>query len=211
MLQADAGAQVALGLKPGVTLDQLEKAIHANSAEDLLNWVRLHADDMIYVDAGTVHTIGAGLVIVETQQTSDITYRLYDYGRPRELHIEEGLAAIKLKTDAGKVVRGAGDPPNVLVRSPYFQVERMKLREAIQSQVDAASPHIVVAIDGSGVVESRGMEPISFAKGEAVVIPASVREYSVRPQWELEIMRMSVPADVVPVPKTTLEQSVGTP
>ena len=63
------------------------------------------AGDMLYVAAGTVHTIGGGMVLVETQQTSDITYRLYDYGRPRELHIEEGLAATKLHTNAGKVVR----------------------------------------------------------------------------------------------------------
>ncbi len=211
VLQAGPGAQVALGLKPGVTLDQLEQAIHAKTAGDLLNWVPLQDGDMIYVDAGTVHTIGGGLILVETQQTSDITYRLYDYGRPRELHITDGLAATKLKTHAGKVIRRASDPPNVLVRAPYFQVEKMKLREAIHTQVTPASPHVVVAIAGSGVVESQGMEPISFAKGEAVVIPAAVHQYSVRPQWELEIMRMSVPGEAVPVPHTTLEQSVGAP
>ena len=60
---------------------------------------------MIYVAAGTVHTIGGGMVLVETQQTSDTTYRLYDYGRPRELHIQEGMAAINLHARAGKVVR----------------------------------------------------------------------------------------------------------
>ncbi len=59
---------------------------------------------MLYVAAGTVHTIGGGMVLVETQQTSDITYRLYDYGRPRELHVEKGLEAVKLHTNAGKVV-----------------------------------------------------------------------------------------------------------
>ena len=58
---------------------------------------------MLYVAAGTVHTIGGGMILVETQQTSDVTYRLYDYGRPRELHIKEGLAATKLHTNAGKV------------------------------------------------------------------------------------------------------------
>ena len=57
---------------------------------------------MVFVDAGTVHAIGAGMVLLETQQTSDITFRLYDYGRPRELHLEQGLAAIKLHTNAGK-------------------------------------------------------------------------------------------------------------
>ncbi len=210
VLQAKPGAQVALGLKPGVTLEQFKASIEANDAEGLLNWVPVHAGEMIYVDAGTVHTIGGGSILVETQQTSDITYRLYDYGRPRELHIEAGLAATKLKTDAGKVVSRPGDSPDVLVRAPYFQVEKMTLRQTLRGIVDAASPHVLVAIEGAGVVESQGVEPVSFAKGEAVVIPASVREYKVRPQWELELMRMSVPGEAVAPPATTLQEFVGT-
>jgi mannose-6-phosphate isomerase len=210
-LAAKPGAQVALGLKSGTTLEDFEHAIEDKRAEDLLNWVDVHTGDMLYVAAGTVHTIGGGLILVETQQTSDITYRLYDYGRPRELHIIEGLAATKLHTNAGKVVRHAGDTPNVLVRSPYFQVEKIRLREPLPAEVSAASPHVVVAIDGAGIVESPGMEAISFAVGEAVVIPASVRQYAVRPQWELEIMRMSLPTGVVADPETVLDVSVHAP
>ena len=76
---------------------------------------------MLYVAAGTVHTIGGGMVLLETQQSSDITYRLYDYGRPRELHIDEGLAAIKLHNRAGKVVRKAGDDPAFWYAHPSFR------------------------------------------------------------------------------------------
>ncbi len=75
----------------------------------------------------------------------------------------------------------------------------------------AASPHIVVAIDGSGMLESPGMEPISFARGEAVVIPASTRQYTVHPQWQLQIMRMSLPAGPVTEPEITLETCAATP
>ncbi len=103
-LRAQPGAQVALGLKPGVSLEQFKQAIEDTRAEELLNWVDVHQGDMLYVAAGTVHTIGGGMVLVETQQTSDTTYRLYDYGRGRELHITEGLAATKLQTTAGKVI-----------------------------------------------------------------------------------------------------------
>jgi len=208
-LAAKPGAQVALGLKPGTTLQEFEQAIADRRAEELLNWVDVHAGDMLYVAAGTVHTIGGGVVLVETQQTSDTTYRLYDYGRPRELHIEEGLAAMKLHTNAGKVVRHAGDAPTVLVRSPYFRVEKIRLREPLRAEVDAASPHVLVVIDGAGIVESQGMAPISFATGEAVVIPAAVRDYTMRPQWELEIMRMSLPTRPVAEPETTLGQQVS--
>ncbi len=209
VLHAEPGAQVALGLKPGVTLPQFEQAIHDTRAEELLNWIEVHAGDMLYVAAGTVHTIGGGMVLVETQQTSDITYRLYDYGRPRELHVADGLAAIKLQSHAGKLVRRKEAESNVLVRSPFFQVEKIRLREPLHSQVTPDSPHVIVAVDGSGIVESQGMEPISFATGDAVVIPASLRDYTVRPQWELEVMRMSLPIGAVAEPQTVLPQSVS--
>jgi mannose-6-phosphate isomerase len=201
-LKAKPEAQLALGLKPGTTLEQFEAAIGATRAEELLNWIEVEAGDMLYVPAGTVHTIGGGMVLVETQQTCDITYRLYDYGRPRELHLKEGLAAIKLETNAGKVVQeGTSD---FLVRSPFFQVERVKLSDALDSDVGPESPHVVVAIDGSGVLECAGMEAVSFARGEAVVVPASVPRYRLRPQWDLEIMRMSLPNEKVGEPQTRL-------
>jgi mannose-6-phosphate isomerase len=211
VVHANQGAQVGLGLKPGVTLEDFRRSIEDNRAEELLNWVDVHAGEMLYVAAGTVHTIGGGMILVETQQTSDTTFRLYDYGRPRELHIAEGLAATKLHTDAGKVVRAAQAAPNVLVRSPYFQVEKMKLREVLEAEVSLDSPQILVAVSGAGVVESKGMEPVGFATGDAIVVPAAVRNYSVRPQWELEVMRMSLPAGIVEEPQTELPQSVSTP
>jgi len=204
VLQADRGAQVALGLKPGTTLEEFESSIRENRAEALLNWISVHSGDMLYVTAGTVHTIGGGMILVETQQTSDITYRLYDYGRPRELHIKDGIAAIKLDSRAGKVVHNSESDPHVLVRSPFFQVEKMKLREPLQASVSRESPHVVVAIEGAGIIESAGMEPISFTRGEAVVVPASVPAYTVSPQWELEVMRMSLPTGDVAEPRTIL-------
>ena len=205
VLDAKPGAKLALGLKPGVSLDEFEQAIHGTRAEELLNWIDVRQGEMLYVAAGTVHTIGGGLVLLETQQSSDITYRLYDYGRPRELHIREGLAAIKLHSKAGKVVRRDGDDARFLVSSPFFQVEKMRLQDALDVEMTPQSPHVVVAIDGSGIVEALGMQPVSLARGEAVVVPASVPRYSVRPQWELEIMRMSLPAKAVAEPETTLE------
>ena len=211
VLRAEPGAQVALGLKAGVTLDEFRRAIEETRAEELLNWVDVFAGDMIYVAAGTVHTIGGGMVLVETQQTSDITYRLYDYGRPRELHIEDGLAATKLHTNAGKVARGVpGKHYDVLIQSPFFQVEKIKFAGALQTNTTPDTPHILVAISGAGIVEAHGMEPITFATGDAVVVPACVGEYTVRPQWELEIMRMSLPGGTVSEPETILPESAST-
>ena len=204
VLDARPGAQVALGLKPGTTLEEFEASIRDNRAEGFLNWIEVHSGEMLYVPAGTVHTIGGGMVLVETQQTSDITYRLYDYGRPRELHIKDGIAAIKLNVRAGEVVHNVSADANLLVRSPYFQVEKLKLAKPLQADVSPTSPHIVVAIEGAAMLESAGMAPISFAKGEAVVVPASVLQYLVRPQWDVEVMRMSLPTGNVAEPQTKL-------
>src|SRR5436190_16092669 len=104
---AEPGAHIGLGLKAGVTREQFEKAIQENRAEDLLNWINVFPGETIYVAGGTVHTLGPNSIIVETQQQSDTTYRLYDYGRLRELHLKEGLAAVKEKVKSGKVVRPA--------------------------------------------------------------------------------------------------------
>ena len=95
--------------------------------EELLEQVPVSVGDMLFVDAGTVHAIGPGVVLLETQQTSDVTYRLYDYGRPRELHLEKGLAVMKAKTAAGKVAPREMDGFLRLIEQKYFVVDRFEL------------------------------------------------------------------------------------
>ena len=201
VLAADPGAQVALGLKPGVTREQLARAIQEVRAEELLNWVEIHAGEMIYVDAGTVHTIGPGSILVETQQNSDTTYRLYDYGRPREIHIEQGLAATKERTRAGKVKRNEG--ATTLLASPSFLVEKFALNE-MRCFEAAHSPQIFLALDGAGAAESQGGAAVSFARGDALVVPAAVAQVGIRPHQDLEMLRITLPASVLGDPETAL-------
>jgi mannose-6-phosphate isomerase len=198
VLAAEPGAQVALGLKPGVTREQLARAIEEVRAEALLNWVDIHAGEMIYVDAGTVHTIGPGSILVETQQNSDTTYRLYDYGRPREIHVEQGLAASRERTRAGKV-RHDG---TTLVGSPSFLVEKFSLTETRCFEA-AHSPQIFLALAGSGVAESSS--PVSFSRGDALVVPAAVGQVGIHPKADLELLRATVPGVAVREPETMLE------
>jgi len=212
---AKPGAQIALGLKPGVTASQLEKAIHQKRAEEVLNWVNVHSGDMIYVAGGTVHTLGPGSVVVETQQQSDTTYRLYDYGRPRELHLKDGMAAVKEKVNSGKVVRPAPSQMNgsknrhsPLVAAPYFVVDMFEAKDPVQLSThdDSGknSVQILVAVEGCGVIEAQGMDPVTLAKGDAVVVPACVGNFGVRPQWALEFMRACVPGKPFPEPETRM-------
>jgi len=212
---AKPGAQIALGLKPGVTVAQLENAIHEQHAEEMLNWLNVYTGDMIYVSGGTVHTLGPGSVIVETQQQSDTTYRLYDYGRPRELHLKEGLAAVKVKIASGKVmrpapsqIRGSNNRQAPLVAAPYFVVDMFEMKDAqdLSTRDDSGknSAQILVAVEGCGVVEAAGAEAVALAKGDAVVVPASVGNFTVRPQWTLEFLRARVPGAALPEPETRM-------
>jgi mannose-6-phosphate isomerase len=210
---ADArpGAKIGLGLKPGVTRKEFARAIHENRAEELLNWVKVSAGEMIYVAGGTVHTLGPGSIIVETQQQSDTTFRLYDYGRLRELHLEDGLRVIKEGAASGKVqaqpFRKLGQNGNrvePLVASPYFAVEKFELHDAESFDLrdrEKSSAEILVALRGSAVVESDGYPPVEFGKGDAVVVPASIREFRLRPRVETEFLKSWVPGDRVPPPK----------
>jgi mannose-6-phosphate isomerase len=208
---AKPGAQIGLGLKAGVTREQFERAIQENRAEDLLNWINVFPGEMIYVAGGTVHTLGPNSIIVETQQQSDTTYRLYDYGRPRELHLKEGLAAVKEKVKSGKVVRPAptqvnGNRRAPLIAAPYFSVEMFELKEAYKfaAEPDKSSVQILVAVEGCGVVETDGTEPVTLAKGDAVVVPASIDEFRVRPQWAVEFLKAKVPGKTLPEPMTRM-------
>ena len=211
---AKPGAQIALGLKPGVTAAQLEEAIHQNRAEEVLNWINVYAGDMIYVAGGTVHTLGPGSIIIETQQQSDMTYRLYDYGRPRELHLKDGMAAVKENVKSGKVLRPAPELISsknrraALVSAPYFVVEMFEAKDPLQLAVHddsgRSSAQILVAVEGCGVIEAAGFEPVTLAKGDAVVIPASVGDFGVRPQWAVEFLRAYVPGRALPEPETRM-------
>ena len=209
------GAQVAMGLKPGVTRAELERAIEEKRAENLLNWINVYPGEMIYVGGGTVHTLGPGAIIVETQQQSDSTYRLYDYGRPRELHLKEGLAAVKEKVGSGKVLRRAplpiGQSKNRLaprIRAPHFVVDQYDLHEPqLLPTVDETgknSVQILVAVEGCGIVEADGAEPVTLAKGDAVVVPANTKTFRVRPHWAVEFLKAYVPGAQLPEPETRL-------
>jgi len=209
---AKPGAQIALGLRAGVTAAQLEEAIQQNRAEEALNWIHVFPGDMIYVAGGTVHTLGPGSIIVETQQQSDMTYRLYDYGRPRELHLKDGLAAVKEKVNSGKVVRPAPEQISSknrrapLVAAPHFAVEMYEARDPIQlaprDDSGKSSVQILVAVEGCAVIEAPGFEPVTLTKGDAVVIPAATERFGVRPQWAVEFLRAYVPGKLLPEPET---------
>jgi mannose-6-phosphate isomerase len=196
VLEAEPGATVALGLKPGTTVEAMRTAIADHTLEALVEQVPVKRGDMIFVDAGTVHAIGPGVVLLETQQTSDITYRLYDYGRPRELHIDRGLAATRLHSAAGKVAPRTEGQRTRLIEQRYFTVDRLSLDtgRAFLSEPTTRVPHALVSVEGSPVLRVDGCEAVDLLPGRAVVVPAAVPAYTLEANGPATVIRSQPPA-----------------
>src|SRR5208282_1496859 len=184
-LAAEPGAQIALGLKPGVTLEQVREEINAGTLESCLNLLPVVARDVFFVDAGTVHAIWPGPILLETQQNCDLTYRMYDYGRPRELHIEKSLEATHLKTRAGKIPSQVLSDRTVLIDVEYFRVERIPVAGSRSSATlvgPAESPRglaYLFAAQGSGRIAGPSFETIDLPARSIVAIPASSPAFTV--------------------------------
>jgi len=194
-LDAHPGAAVALGIRPGVTLDQVKAAVRDTTLESLLEMVPVQKGDMVFVDAGTVHALGAGVVMLETQLTSDLTYRIYDYGSQRELHLEKAFAALHLKTRAGIVPPRQVDGHTVLIDERYFCIERWPLQSGTAAAL--AAPRTVVQLlfvtEGSIDISGEGFDPVTVQHKQIVVIPAASPRWSLSCEGSAEVIRI-VPA-----------------
>lgn len=125
VLDAEPDATLAIGFTRDVTPDEIAAAAQDGTIEDLLAWHPARAGDLFYLPAGTVHAIGPGLALVEVQQTSDTTFRLYDYGRPRELHLERALAVASGGVYGAEHKQSIAGGP-VLVDGPHFRLDRVE-------------------------------------------------------------------------------------
>jgi mannose-6-phosphate isomerase len=196
-LESDPGAQVAAGLKPGVTMDQVRSGIHDGTLEQSLNVLPVERGDMVFVDAGTVHAIWPGSILLETQQNCDLTYRMYDYGRPRELHIDKSLEATRLTTRAGKVAPVQREDRTILVDAEYFRVERLPVQGARSSASLAASDEpgpgmaYLFAAAGSAQLTGEGIGPIQIPPRGIVCVPAISPAFAIEDLGGLDLIRMS--------------------
>ncbi len=198
VLQAEPGATIALGLREGVTAEAVRASVEGahrvgRTMEDLLAWVPVSAGEMLFVDAGTVHAIGPGVVLLETQQTSDVTYRLYDYGRPRELHLEQGLRAMRTQTVAGKVKPVAMDGFTRLIEQLYFVVDRYEIAARDEAIVPSDEPGCLVDLDGTAIVVSESGQQVELPRGHAVVVPVGCGPVRVRSRAGASFVHCFVP------------------
>jgi mannose-6-phosphate isomerase len=205
-LRARPGAEVMVGLKPGVTRDSFERAIAGGTAEDCLVHIPLHQGDAVFVSAGTAHTIGPGLVLCEIQEHSDVTYRVYDYnrrdakGQTRPLHIEKALEIIQFGEQRGgkiepvRIERGAATE-TYFAACKYFATEKWEFRERISATSSRERFELLIFLEGAGTV-LWGKERAEYAPAQVWLIPAALGAYQFVPESYSTLLRAYVPSDV---------------
>ncbi len=175
-----APSSVYAGFIPGVSETQMKSALGTAAMVDLLECIEMEVGDAVYIPAGTVHAIRAGSLLLEVQQNSNTTYRLYDWGRERALHLKEGSACIALqKKGAGKQVpKILEETPQFkrtrLVSSPYFEVERVELRGRYATPIDPSTFQIFFCQSGFSELSCDGAS-LSLRAGQTVLIPAAAQ------------------------------------
>ncbi|NWF80999.1 MAG: class I mannose-6-phosphate isomerase [Chloroflexi bacterium] len=202
IIDAVPGASVTYGLKRPGTRAEFAAAVAAGTVEELMASLPVAPGDVVFVPAGTLHAINAGIVLFEIQQKSDLTYRVYDYGRrdaktgqPRELHLERALAVSRFGPAPDGVVQplalAAGR--DLLVACPSFALERWQVAGQVRLSVDPGSFEILTVLAGAGSLtpDSPGSERCALQRGISVVLPASLGACSL--DGELTVLRAYVP------------------
>jgi mannose-6-phosphate isomerase len=162
ILDAEPGAMLGLGLIRAVSKEELRGAALDGSIEQLMDWRPVSAGDFVFVPAGTVHAIGAGISLLEFQRNADVTYRLYDYGRPRALHLDDGLAVATAAPFAGPVLRIDRAGP-MLVDGPHFTLvqssgdalqDRQRWVMPLDGQASGAGPGECLLVEPGETIEA---------------------------------------------------------
>lgn len=198
IIDAKPSAKLVYGLKEGCTVDMLKEAIDNNTVEEMLNYVPVKKGDVFFIPSGLVHAIGAGILLAEIQQNSNITYRVYDYnrkgkdGKPRELHISNALDVIINRTEQEiDKIRFSTNVKNntTLASCEYFTVDKYALDGEINLKTDEKSFNSVLCLDGDGTLEFNG-ESFPITKGDSYFVPANLGDYLITGKLEIVVSKI---------------------
>ena len=213
-VSATAGAQLLLGLKPGVNKEKFREGLASQTLEDLFEEQSVRTGDTFFVPAGTPHSIGPNMVICEVQEYSDLTYRVYDFGRvdahgqPRELHVEKALQVTNFGKPAGGKVTSLPLPADGATRSllaacRYFATERWECSAKCEISVEPQRFELIVILEGVGSFARRD-SAARYHRGECWLVPASQGRIDVLPETATSLIRTYVPD--IPVLRTELHR-----
>ena len=181
-------AKIVYGLREKVTSKELKNAIEINSYDSVLNYINVKKGETYYIPAGLVHAIGAGIVIAEIQQNSDLTYRVYDYdrtdanGNKRELHVEKAFECIKYfsndEVDKLRFENKADSKNDCIVASRFFKVYKKDIRCSEELESTKESFHAILVISDSAELKYKGIKYL-MSKGDCWYIPANSGKYTI--------------------------------
>jgi mannose-6-phosphate isomerase len=186
VMQADEGSRIIVGFKQKSSAEEYVQKLDERKLLDILNEAPVKKGDVYFLETGTIHAIGAGIVIAEIQQTSDITYRIYDWdrvdanGNGRQLHVEEALDAMNYNpTDTKKEYATQANTSNTMVHCPYFTTNFLPLEGTADVSKDGSSFTVYICTEGEYSIDAEG-ESYTFKKGDTVLIPAALKAYSLK-------------------------------
>lgn len=189
ILAAEPGASIALGFRQPITRQRLLESTRTGEIERLLHWIPVKPGDTYYTPAHTVHAIGGGLVLCEIQQHSDVTYRLWDYGRPRELHVEKAVPVSDLGVHPGAArSEPLGNGRDLLVRSRHFVTESVRLDPGAAITPVAEPSQLWICLEGRAVIGSEPVRP-----GEVWLLPNEPEQPAIRAETPAHFLRTYVP------------------
>lgn len=197
----DEPSQIYCGLKPGTTRDDFIQAMEEETFEEILRAVPAEKGGAAFVPGGRVHAIDKGCLILEIQQNSNTTYRVYDWGRvgndgnPREMHVDKALQVIDFEDAEYPACNPVETAPNVrnICTSDFFVLEELTLDGELTQHADGSSFHALFSSEGSFAISYADGAEESVAKGESVLIPASMGAYSLRAEGGLIVLKSTVP------------------
>jgi len=181
IISAEEGSEIILGTTE-TSEESLKQHIESEEEINFVKHIEVHAGELYFVPSGTLHAIGKGIILLEIQQNSDTTYRLYDYNRNRPLHIQEAKEVTKLDTRAGKctgtTISGFGYELTEFLRIPEFVIERIKVTKEYEEASINHDFHILNCIDGYGMIAYEDSYTV-FEKGTSLLIPAKLGKYKI--------------------------------
>ncbi len=200
VVENEPGASLYYGFQRKISKDEFEERIRNNTLLEVLNKVEVHPGDVFFIESGTLHAIGAGILIAEIQQNSNSTYRIYDYGRigadgkPRELHIAKALDVTELEPSPAKPQNApeqfGGYSRTLLASCEYFTVCEMEITSQVQMDADLTSFHSILCLDGEAVLLNGEVELVSIKKGGSVFVPAGMGKYTIKGKCKILFTRV---------------------
>jgi mannose-6-phosphate isomerase len=199
----EPGARLLRDLRPGTTRESFQQAMAAGTVEQVIGTFPARKGDVHYLPSGTVHALGAGMLVAEVQTPSDTTFRVYDFGRtdpatgrPRELHVEQALEAINFEApsagDAAPIATvEAGD--GIVAVAPQFTLSKWSAREGMRLPLAAGAPSVLIILEGRGGIVGEDFTEVRFRRGDTLLIPADLTGQQLDPESDCDWLEVTFP------------------